>query len=263
MYLQLDPQTLDQATQLLPGGGYTTFRTFGRFGVLRMVDHYHRLEETAQLAGKPVHINRQILQQALHEALFAYPADEMRVRVILDLEQNPGDIYILVDGLHTPSQTDYEYGVKAVTRQMQRSNAKAKLTEFISTASAIREQLPAGVNEAIMVGADGCLLEGLSSNFFAVVEGVVWTADEGVLSGITRSAVLSVINQAGIPLELRGLPAERLQEVSEAFITSTSRAVLPVTEIDGKPVGSGSPGEVTLRLLDGYQQWLVGELETV
>lgn len=257
------PLTLDQGTQQLPGGGYTTFRTFGRFGILRLEDHFERMEEAARLSGKSVPLNRQVLRSVLRRILTEYPSEEMRVRIILDLEQAVGDIYLLVDQLHAPGDQDYQRGVSVVTRQMQRSNAKAKLTRFITTASAVREQMTKGINEAIMIGADGRFLEGLSSNFFVVLEGVIWTAEKDVLSGITRSMVLGAIHDEQIPYKLEGLPAAKVGDLEEAFITSASRAVLPVTLIDGEPVGSGQPGPVTLRLLAAYRQRLDKEMDYV
>jgi branched-chain amino acid aminotransferase len=257
------PSTLDEATQRLPGGGYTTLRTFGRFRILRLEDHFTRLEDTARLAGVPVHLDRAGLLDALRHALGTYPQEDMRVRIILDLEMQPGTLYLLVDALHTPEPEDYLKGVKVITRRLQRENPKAKLTRFIDTAAAVRQTLPAGMNEAVMVGADGRLLEGLSSNFFAVKSGVVWTAEKGVLSGITRSLVLDVARELGIPLEMEGLNVEELDALEEAFITSASRAVLPVTEIDGKLVGTGVPGPVTRRILQGYQERLERELDVI
>jgi branched-chain amino acid aminotransferase len=261
--LKPSPGSLDTATQQLPGGGYTTLRTFGRFRVLRLDDHFKRLEETARLAGKSVTLNRPRLMQALHQALAAYPKADMRVRVILDLEKEPGTFYILVDALHTPSPAEYEHGVKTVTRRLQRQNPKAKLTGFIDTAAAVRKKLQRGMNEAIMVGENGRLLEGLSSNFFAVRSGTVWTAEQGVLSGITRSLVLDVIHETGIPLRMEGLRFEEMDAMEEAFITSASRAVLPVTEIDGKKVGNGQPGPVTRKLMQDYETRLERELSAI
>lgn len=261
--LQPAPTSLDDATGRLPGGGYTTFRTFDRFRVLRLESHYNRLEETARLVGKSMRLDRVKVGQTLYRALSLYPAKDMRVRVILDLEEQPGAIYLLVAALQTPELSDYQNGVKVVTRPLQRDNPKAKLTGFIETASAVRRDLPNGMNEAVMVGPDGRVLEGLSSNFFAVFGGAIWTAEKGVLSGITRSLVLDVIEEAGIPLQLEGINLDHLIHLEEAFITSASRAVLPVTEIDGQPVGNGFPGPITERLMRGYQDRLERELESI
>lgn len=261
--LQPVPNSLDDATGRLPGGGYTTFRTFDRFRVLRLESHYHRLEETARLVGKSMQLDRNRIGQILRRALSSYPADDMRVRVILDLEDQPGSIYLLIAALQTPQLSDYQNGVKVVTRRLQRDNPKAKLTGFIETASAVRRDLPFGMNEAVMVGPDRRVLEGLSSNFFAVRGGAIWTAEKGVLSGITRSLVLDVIKEVGTPLHLEGIHFDDLSCVEEAFITSASRAVLPVAEIDGRLVGNGRPGPITEQLMRGYLNRLEKELETI
>jgi branched-chain amino acid aminotransferase len=257
------PVSLDDGSRLLPGGGYTTFRTFGRYRVLPLEDHFNRLEETASLSGRPVCLDRERIRRALHQALAEYPAQEMRVRLTLDLEQEPGTIYFLVERLQTPTSQDYERGVRVVTRSLHRDNPKAKRTDFIATADAIRHALPEGINEAVMIGKDGRVLEGLSSNFFAVKDGEIWTAEEGVLSGITRAQVLEVIRALKIPLQLVGPRMEELADIDEAFLTSASRAVLPVTEIDGHMVGHGQPGALTQQIMKGYWEQVEAALETV
>jgi branched-subunit amino acid aminotransferase/4-amino-4-deoxychorismate lyase len=169
----------------------------------------------------------------------------------------------MLETLHIPSDEEYANGVRVVTYHLQRQNPKAKLTSFIETANHVRQSLPPGINEAVMIGEEGHLLEGLSSNFFAVLDHEIWTAEQGVLSGITRSMVLDVASQEGLTMHLEGLPAEKLSLVDEVFITSASRAVLPVTEIDGKPVGSGRPGVITLLLLRRYREMIEQALETL
>jgi branched-chain amino acid aminotransferase len=261
--LPSNPASLDEATRLLPGGAYTTFRTFSGNRVIRFSDHLARLEETARLAGKPTNISQVSLQQALRQVFSTCSGGDKRVRIVLDLEQEPGEVFILMEPLVVPGPPAYEHGVKVVTRQMQRQNPKAKLTGFIEAASTVREHLPEGINEALMVGQDGLVLEGLSSNFFAVRNNVVWTADEGVLSGITRSMVIKVIHEFRIILQSEPVHYNELQTIDEAFLTSASRAVLPVSEIDGEPVGSGKPGPITQQLLKGYLDLVEAEAQIV
>lgn len=256
-------KTLDQATSRLPGGGYTTFRTFEKYRVLRISDHYQRLEETAVLAGRPLTIDRRRLSGAIHQALAACPAKELRVRLILDLEQGIGDIYIMMEILHTPEENKYRDGVYVLTRSMHRQNPKAKLTGFLEAAAAVRHEMPEGVEEVLMVGEDARILEGLSSNFFAVRGGVIYTAEEGVLSGITRLIVIDEIQDCGLPFIREGLPIIDACNIEEAFITSASRAVLPVTSIDGKPVGDGKPGVITRLLQTRYHLRIERELDTL
>ena len=261
--ININAETLDEGTRQLPSGGYTTFRTFDRFRVLRLHEHFERLEESARLAGKPVIMNVPCIRQSLRMALESFPAAESRVRLTLDLEDKPGTVYALAEILHVPSVMEYQRGVMAVTRTLHRNNPKAKLTNFIATAAEVRKTLPQGINEAVMIGEDGHALEGLSSNFFGVRGGVVWTAEEGVLSGITRSLVLDEIRAQGLPLRLEGVPVGEIAELDEAFITSASRAVLPVTVIDDRPVGNGKPGPVTRGLMEGYKARIEAALEEI
>ena len=261
--LDLKVDTLDHGTQQLPGGGYTTFRTHAGTRVDRLEEHFDRLEESARLIGQSVTVARPALRAALRQTLAAYPAPERRVRLSVDLQREPGVFYILVEALHVPSEAEYARGVRVVTRSMHRDNPKAKQTAFIETAERVRRELPPGINEAVMIAEDGRVLEGLSSNFFAVLDGVVWTAEEGVLPGITRHVVLECIRESGIPICLEGIRREDLPRAREAFITSASRAVLPVTTIDDCPVEDGKPGVVTLALLAAYRRRIEIELEEI
>jgi branched-subunit amino acid aminotransferase/4-amino-4-deoxychorismate lyase len=158
---------------------------------------------------------------------------------------------------------DYDDGVKVLTRTMHRENAKAKLTGFIHTAAELRQGLPANVNEILMIDADDCILEGLSSNFFGVLKGVLWTANEGVLNGITRQIVLEIAGRLGIPVHFACLPLCEIPNLQECFITSASRAVLPVVQIERTVIGTGKPGEITRRLLAGFQDWIQQEAAEV
>jgi branched-chain amino acid aminotransferase len=201
LLLPLESRSLDDASLQLPGGAYTTFRTFASRKVLHLQDHLARLEQTAALSGQPIHLDRAALRRALRQTITspAPEADDWRIRLTLDLEDRPGDIYICLQPLETPPSEAYESGVLVTTIDLQRQLPKAKLTRFIARAGDVRQHLPAGVNEALMVDPRGCLLEGLSSNFFAVRAGLLYTAEEGVLSGITRSLVLQAAPDAIFP----------------------------------------------------------------
>ncbi|HEY9088575.1 MAG TPA: aminotransferase class IV [Anaerolineaceae bacterium] len=261
--LETAGQTLDEVSRGLPNGAYTTFRTFPGNRVMHFSAHIARLEETARLVGKAVRLNAAALRETVHTALLAYPTAEKRARITLDLEQNTGDIFVSVEPLLVPSSRDYLHGVRVITRQAHRDNPKAKLTSFIQTAGSIREDIPAGINEVVMLDEDGWLLEGLTSNFFAVMDGAVWTAEEGVLSGLTRSIVLEEIAASGLKLQRKPAHIADLPDFEEAFLTSASRAVLPVVEIDGKLVGRGQPGAVTQILLKRYNARIERETEPV
>lgn len=121
----------------------------------------------------------------------------------------------------------------------------------------LRQQaLDTGAAEAILV-RDGWVTEGAASNVFVVRQGAVVTPPKSaqLLPGITRDLVVELMEQADIPWEERLITLEELYLADELWITSSSREVVPVTELDGNPVGAGLPGPVWRRADDLFQEF--------
>jgi branched-chain amino acid aminotransferase len=258
--------TLDAASDQIPDGAYTTFRTYDHFNVARLKDHFERLKTTSGLANHPIEINENLIRIALHQILTIQKQPELRIRITVDLTEKLGQVYVTSLDLVTPAAIDYENGVKTITVRMHRNNPKAKLTGFIHTAKDVREtllnHLP-DVNEALMVDDSGVILEGLSSNFFGVKQGILRTAEEGVLSGITRSLTLKAAEVEGIQVERTPITLEEIESLDEAFITSASRAILPIRQIDQAQIGNGKPGTITKALQSRFGALLRADLEKV
>jgi branched-chain amino acid aminotransferase len=255
--------SLDEISNRLPAGAYTTFRTFQQTKALRLDDHFKRLEETARLAGHTITLDRTSLRDKIRQSLAASQFSESRVRLTIDLEKKVGQIYLSVEHLIVPLECEYAMGVKVTTQSLHRENPKAKLTNFIHTAAKIKQSMPKGINEVLMIGGDGEILEGLSSNFFAVIADEIWTAEKGVLSGITRALTLEEAGKAGIPVHFNPPLLNRQKEYQEAFITSTSRDVLPVIQIDQNIISNGKPGKISQLLLQRYRQRVASELQAI
>jgi branched-chain amino acid aminotransferase len=261
--------SLDEASGCLPGGAYTTLRTYQGEKVLMLGEQVKRLEGSARLLGKALHVDEPGLRLALrtviaaHRSAEASPSGELRLRLTLDLESQPGDLYITVEALETPAPADYRRGVSVVTTKLERLLPEAKLTRFIARSRPVRRSLPEGVNEAVMVNAQGELLEGLTSNFFAVQQGAIYTAEKGVLAGITRALALESARRAGIPVHLEPVRLAELEACQEAFITSSSRGVLPVCRVDALPIGAGKPGPLTRRLGRVYERLISERVEFI
>jgi D-alanine transaminase len=130
------------------------------------------------------------------------------------------------------------------------SRCDIKSVNLLPAVLAKQEARDAGCREALWVG-EGVAREGASSNFFAVVEGVLRThpADNRILDGITRRNVLGLAQAAGVEVREKAVDMTELAAAEEAFIASTTNDVMPVTAIGGKVVGgSPVPGPITLRL---------------
>ncbi len=233
--------TLATSSAALPEGAYTTLRTYhdGR-RLFRLDRHLDRLEESVALQGHPAPLDRSLARRTIRDALGETGFAESRLRLTFA----PPRLFVAVEPFSPLPAAVYAAGVACVTVDVARSNPLAKDTRFIATARDVYGRLPDDVEEGLLVAEDDTVLEGLSSNFFAVLNGRLRTEDARALHGITRSAILEVA--AGVlPVALTAIHRPDLPGISEAFITSVSREALPVVRIDGRPVGDGRVGEVT------------------
>ena len=260
-------QNFDQISNRLPAGVYTTLRTYERDKALRIEDHFRRLEHSASLmqsSDNLLSLPRNRLRSVLRKVISDFPQNgDLRIRLTVDLEDQPGTLYITIGSLVTPSSEAYQRGVKLITWDLQRELAQAKRTSFIQRADLVRAELSQDVHEALMVTPEGGLLEGLTSNFFAVSGGELYTAGEGVLRGITRSLVLDAAEKINLNIHLQPLSLNELPLIEEAFISSASRAILPVYEINEIRLGSKVPGEITGNLMAAFEALLHAELQPI
>lgn len=256
--------TLNAATRHIPAGAYTTFRTYGeRTCVIGLRDHLRRLEASARALGWRGPWDESAIRATLSKILATFHTPEARVRIVFDTSQCPGDFYFLLEPLQPLPPDIYEQGVATITRHIVRHDPNTKATDFLAQQEALRRQLPPGVFEVLLTDAVGCILEGSSSNFFAVVNGCLITApDNLVLKGITRARVLALAQEAHLPVDFTPVcpPFERLDE---AFITSSSRGVVPVVHIDTCTIGTGKPGPITRHLHDAYNAYIAQWCEPI
>jgi branched-chain amino acid aminotransferase len=258
--LQPAPVSLNSASSHIPGGVYTTFRTYDGSKILPLQYQIDRLEESAGLVGARLQINQPALLEALEQVLRTSQGSDLRIRITVDLEKERGAVYLAFEHLRTPSKKDYEHGVSTITCQFQRKIPQSKRTTFIPVAEAFKRRLPPGVQEGLLVDEAGRILEGLSSNFFAVKGGEVYTAGEGVLPGITRSLVLQAAGRIKLPVKLQSLHVSEIPDLEEAFLTGSSRSVLPIRQIADQVIGEGRPGPITKLISDAYWQELRSKL---
>jgi D-alanine transaminase len=155
-----------------------------------------------------------------------------------------------------PSACELELGVKVVTMPDERwARCDVKSICLLPNVLAKQKAVEAGCRDGWLVGADDHVTEGASSNAYIVDrEGRVVTHPLGptILGGITRSILLELARDAGIEVIERPFTVEEAMAAREAFLTSTTSLVLPVTEIDERPVANGRPGAVTTRLAALY-----------
>lgn len=249
----LDAQSLE-----LPDGVYTTLRTYGGTGIVGLGQHLQRLQESRALLGARCDLDLGWLREGLRAVLAAAALPEVRLRITVPLGCD--EVWIGVEPFVPYPATLYADGARCVTTTLARETPRAKSTRFIAPASSARGSSEPGVHELLLVDARGRILEGSSSNFFALLAGELRTAGEGVLAGVTRGIVLALA-RGHLPMREEAVTVAELAACSEAFITSSSREVMPVVEVDHRPIGDGRPGPSTRELARLYREHLLALAE--
>jgi D-alanine transaminase len=150
-----------------------------------------------------------------------------------------------------------ERGVSVVTLpDIRWGRCDIKSVSLLPNILAKQEARDSGAYEAWLVDGDGHVTEGSSTNAWIVdADGRLVTRPAGhaILNGITRQTLLALARRLGYEVQERPFTVAEAQAAREAFITSTTGFLLPVTEIDGRPVANGAPGSITHAMLDAYR----------
>jgi branched-chain amino acid aminotransferase len=252
--------TLDAVSLHLPNGAYTTLRTYDTDRIIGLSAHLQRLIDSSTLLQRPYPIDPAAIRSALREVIAheRQPALRVRLTVPLDVDQ----IFISVEPFELYPAAFYQRGVRCATTRLSRHIPRAKSTDFIAPSRESKAANDPAIHELLMVSRTGEILEGISSNFFAVQNNVLHTADERRL-GRHHAPHRSANSSSIISIDYSPIRMKDLSYVTEAFITSSSREVMPVIQIDDQIIGSGQPGPLTQTLLAKYHEYLAREAEHV
>jgi branched-chain amino acid aminotransferase len=247
---------------------FEVFRTYGGvpFG---QREHLERLQRSADRLMISMPASLDTLSSEVAATLDAAGEGEWYVRVIITrgigpLTYDPTTAtqslrVIIAAPVTLPPAERYERGIAVVALHASRPTdderaAGAKASNYLANLLAVYEANQKGAQEALMLGRDGQILEGASSNIFIVKDGTLRTPEPqpGILIGITRATVLASAVAEGMRVEEAEIRPEDLYAADEAFLTSSIREVMPVVLADGQTIGSGAPGSVTKRLHRAY-----------
>lgn len=232
--------------------------------------HLQRLQQSAARVLIPLPVSLEALRAELLQAVAVHGSAESYVRLTLtrgigrtlgldpELADEPLRV-VLVTALAPPAPELYQRGIAAITFRAERPNdapgvADAKIGNYLLAVLAMRAARAQGAAEALLEDAHGHILEGSTSNVFAVFQGTLVTPplSAAILPGITRARALELA-RGRLPVAERALTKAELTQADEVFITSSIRELLPVVRIDGRTVGPGVPGPITLDLLARFR----------
>ncbi len=254
---------------------YETVRSF-QGKPFRLPDHLARLERGARKLGITLPMADQDLEQAVSQTLEANDLAEARIRITVTAGQGQSGpsgppetgptVIVTAAALPPESQEAYEEGHKAIISSIRRNSFSVvpgiKSTNMIENMLARQEATEKGAEQAIFLNEKRCFTECAFANIFFVAYGGLITpsADCGLLPGITRDAVVDLALDRGLTVDDRWINAEEIWDAEEIFVTSSIIGVYPVTSVNDRLVGGGSPGKITRTLTTAYQELVRSEL---
>jgi branched-chain amino acid aminotransferase len=258
-------------------GVYETLRAYGG-RLFRLRQHLARLRRSASLIGLDVPIVEQDLIAVLQEAMKRNNLTDAYLRITvsrgegnigLDPRLCPRPTIVVISLPLQPYPVElFNAGVSLAIVNTRRNLAAAlppmiKSLNFLNNILAKQEASCAGAFDGLMLNAEGHITECTTSNMFFVKDGCVYTPSVtcGILDGITRETVLSLARDQGFPTEEGCYLPDALLRADECFLTNTTMEIMPVRDIDTRPIGKEGPGPVTGRLRELFRANLPRFLE--
>ena len=260
--------------------GIRAYKTPKGVAIFRLHEHMRRLLRSCKILMIDVPFSQQELSDAavelvkvndLSEGCYLRPIvylgyGEMGVNALLSpvnvaMAAWPWGAYLGDDGL--------ENGVKMKISSWVRHSPNAMPTAskttggYVNSSLAKAEAIKAGYDEAIMLGPDGRVSECTGENLFIVRDGQLVSpppSEAGALRGITQASIVKIANDLGYVVTFESLRRDDLYVADEAFLTGTAAEVVPISSIDDRVIGDGTPGHITKAVQSTYFQAVRGEL---
>jgi branched-chain amino acid aminotransferase len=256
---------------LLYGDGvFEGIRLYGG-NIFRLEEHLERLEYSAKAIMLDMPLTREQLSWATCETCRQNSLTDAYIRLVItrgvgDLGLAPWlcpkpSIFIIASKISLYPPEYYDNGLAIVTVPTRRISPAAlpptiKSLNYLNNILGKLEAKQFGALEAIMLNEQGYVAECTADNVFIVHKGEVITpaASQGALKGITRSTILDIAKDLGLPLRETNMTRYDLWCADECFLTGSGAEVIPVVKLDGRVIGTGKPGAITQRVLAAFRK---------
>lgn len=250
--------------------GFGLFETLRAYGgkVFLLDKHLRRLAHSAELLSLP--IGTLDLESAVMDIIRVNKLSHARIRITISIGEgeivptpstcNGPTVLILARRYEPHPERVYAKGFRAVISSNRRNSqsllSQLKSTNYLESILSKQEAKEDEADEAICLNERGLLAEASMSNIFLVTDGIVRTPGlgSGILPGITRGVVLELALKLDINAIEQDIRLDELYYAQEAFLTNSLIEVMPLTEVDGKFIGSGKPGPITQKLMSAYRK---------
>ncbi len=245
--------------------GYGVFDYF-RYAARRprfIEDHLVRFARSASLLGLPVPLASQELAEVILALIERNDAEDGGIRLVLTggyatdgYTPVMPNLLALPYAFTPPPAGKYATGCSVVLHRYTRQLPEAKTIDYIEGIRIQPMLRQRGADYPLYVDGAGRVRESDRSNFFIVQDGELVTPGEGILFGITRKHLIAVALELGIPVREGAVSVADVLGADEAIMCSSVKEVMPITRIDGQPVGDGAAGGVTTRLMQGWREYI-------
>lgn len=267
-YLNGNYVALDQAC--LPLNDLGIVRGYGVFDFLRtynrvpfkLQEHVQRLQNSANLIGLSLPWSTEEIAAIAKNTLERNHFPEANIRIVVtggysaDFITPSGQpsLMVIITPVSQYPKNYYEQGIKVITVQTERFLPKSKSLSYISAISALQQAKLNQAVEALYVNQQGQVLEGTTTNFFVFRGSQLITPKKNILKGITRDVVLELAKNQFEIVE-QPIDYSDLSDFDEAFITSSTKEIMPVVQIDEFQISPGKPGTKTQLLMDLFHKY--------
>jgi branched-chain amino acid aminotransferase len=257
---------------LLYGDGvFEGIRCYNRL-VFKLKEHIQRLFESAHSIMLKIPLSKEELIKAVIETLKVNKLSDAYIRLVVtrgegDLGLDPrkcegkATVIIIADRIVLYPEELYKKGMSIITVPTIRNlpealNPQIKSLNYLNNILAKIEAINAGYEEAIMLDSLGYIAECTGDNIFIVKNNQLYTPPQcmGTLRGITRDTVLEIAKKNNIPIHEHVLTRHELYISDECFLTGTAAEIVPVVKVDGRVIGEGKPGKITLKLMKEFKK---------
>ncbi|HEU5299128.1 MAG TPA: branched-chain-amino-acid transaminase [bacterium] len=239
--------------------------------IFRLEQHLDRMYESARYLMLEIPLSRDQMRAAILETVRRCGLRDAYIRPVIsrgvgDLGLDPrkckaATVVIIVDTIQLYPKEAYERGLRAITATTRKIrpdalSPQAKTLNYLNNIMARIEANQAGVEEAIMLNAEGYVCECSADNLFIVRGGEIWTPPPflGILKGVTRATIIELAGSSGIPLREQVFTLHDVYTADECFLSGTGAELGPVVEVDSRPIGNGRPGPLALRLVRAFRE---------
>ncbi|MBC7327568.1 branched-chain-amino-acid transaminase [bacterium] len=244
--------------------------------IFKLREHIERLFYSALAIALEPPLTQDELVEATIETVRANNLRDGYIRIVIsrgegDLGLDPQkckspNVVIIADKIAIYPPEVYHNGMKIITVSTRRNSPQAlnpniKSLNYLNNILAKIEANRANVPEAIMLSIDGYVAEATGDNIFIVKNRRLITPPLylGALPGITRQTVIELAEKRGIQTEEKTFTLYEVYTADECFLTGTAAEIVPVVEVDGRKIGKGIPGDITLLLMEDFHQYVKEE----